>query len=170
MIVMPALAKTQKRHNPLVAALVSRLELTLAKAMANGIGAEGHVMHQENPHQAGPEETCPPTDQQRDAEREHHPERVSAIDKDDDRVLQEMPAVDVGIWCTVIEEPSYMRMKKALKRTVWITLTISPRVMFYVDGRPFKHRSFHRHGAQDEQNKLDDAMGPETAMREHAMD
>src|SRR5437763_15118611 len=69
MIVTPALAETQKRHNPLVAALVSRLELTLAKAVADGIGTKGHVMHQENPHQTRPEEPCPPANYQRDAER-----------------------------------------------------------------------------------------------------
>src|SRR5437588_1405154 len=81
-----------------------------------------------------------------------------------------MPAVDVEIWYTVFEEPTHMRVKKSFNRTVWVALTISPRVMFNVHGRPFKYRPFHRHRAQDEQNKLDDGMGPETAMREHAMD
>src|SRR5437868_4443437 len=124
MIVMPALPETQKRHNPLVVALVGRLELARAKDVADGIGAKGNMVHQENPDQAGPQETCPPPDHQGKHERQSHPEHVGAIDQHDDRVLQEMTAVDVGIRYTILEEPPHMRVKKAFHRAVGITLTV----------------------------------------------
>src|SRR5947208_5431003 len=126
MIVVPALAETQKRYKPLVAALVSRLELALAKNVADGIGAKGDMMHQENSYQASPKESRPPTNHEREHEREHYPEHVSTIDQDDDRILQEMTAVDARIGYTVFEEPTYMCMKKTFKRTMWITLAIGP--------------------------------------------
>src|SRR6266566_3377513 len=170
MIVMPALAKTQKRRDPLVATLIRRLELALTKYVADGIGAKSNMVHQENPHQACPQETCPPTDQERQHEREQHPEPVGTVDKDNDPVLQEMTAVDVAIGHTVLEEPANVGMKKPFKRTMWITLTISPRVMLDVCSRPIKHRTFHGHGAENEQDKLDDGMRLEAAMGEHAMD
>src|SRR2546428_7576849 len=101
---MPALAKTQKRRDPLVATLIRRLELALTKDVADGIGAKSNMVHQENPHQAGPQETCPPTNQEREHEREQHPEPVGAVDQDDNRILQKMTAVDVGIRYTIFEE------------------------------------------------------------------
>src|SRR5712691_5890439 len=170
MIVMPALAKTQKRRDPLVATLIRRLELALTKDVADGIGAKSNMVHQENPHQARPQETRPPTDQERQHKREQHPQPVGAVDQDDDRVLQEMTTVDVAIGHTVLEEPANVGMKKPFKRTMWITLTISPRVMLDVCSRPIKHRTFRGHGAENEQDKLDDGMRLEAAMGEHAMD
>src|SRR5947209_10626547 len=66
MIVMPALTKTQKCRDPLVATLIRCLELALTKDMADGIGAESNMVHQEDPHQAGPQEPGPSTDQKWD--------------------------------------------------------------------------------------------------------
>src|SRR5712691_12291226 len=109
MIVMPALAKTQKRRDPLVATLIRRFELALTKDVADAIGAKSNMVHQENPHQARPQETCPPTDQEWQHEREQHPEPVGTVDQDDDRVLQEMTAVDVAIGYAIFEEPTHMR-------------------------------------------------------------
>src|SRR6266516_4038052 len=150
MIVVPALAETQKRHNPLIAALISRLELALAKNVADGIGAKCDMMHQKNSYQPSPKESGPSTNHEGEHEREQYPESVSAIDQDDDRVLQEMTAVHAGIRYPVFEEPAYIRVKKTFKRTMWITLTISACMMFDVDGCPFKHRTFHGHGAENE--------------------
>src|SRR6185312_15566811 len=150
MVIMPALAETQKCHYPLVAALIGRLELPPAKGMADGIGAKGNMMHQKHSHQAGPKETCPPTNREWEHKRQDHPEHVGAVDQDDDRVLQEMATVDVGIGYAVPEDPADMCMKEPFNRAVWITLAVSPRVMFDVGGGPLKHRPFHCHGAEHE--------------------
>jgi hypothetical protein len=47
MIVMPALTEAQQAHNPFVAALVGRLELALAKSVADGIHTPHSMMGEE---------------------------------------------------------------------------------------------------------------------------
>ena len=65
-VIMPTLTKTQQSDNPLVVALIVRLELTFAKHVADGIDTPGDVVREENAHEATPEETGPSANSERD--------------------------------------------------------------------------------------------------------
>ena|SRR2546421_10250174 len=88
MVVMPTLTETQQAHNPFVTALVGRLELALAKGVADGIHTPHGMMSEKNTHQSTPEETCPPSNQEWDSESQCHPQQGSIVDEDHNAVLE----------------------------------------------------------------------------------
>src|SRR5439155_8253291 len=169
MIVVPTLPEGQQSHNPLVMAAIVRLELALAKGVADGIDTKSYMVLEENTHQPTPQQTGPATNHERYPKRQHQPEQEGAIHKDHDRILQQIAAVHLGIGETVFEEPAKMCMKEALNRTMWIALPIRLRMMLDVRGSILNGRPFYCHGAKDQQDHLHDRMGAEAAMGQHAM-
>ena len=56
MVVMPALAKSEGSKDEIVSALVARLERLAAPQMTDRVDAPGHMMDQEYPRQAAPQQ------------------------------------------------------------------------------------------------------------------
>jgi len=169
-IVVPAFPETQYPHNPLVAAAIVRFELALAKGVADRIDTKGDMVSDKNPHQAPPQETCPAAKREWDRQRQRHPEQEGAINKDNDRILEQMAAVYLGISEAVFEEPANMRMKEAFHRAMGVALTVGVRMMLDMCGSPFKRWTLHSHRAEDKKNELDDGMGLKTTVRKHSME
>ena len=68
MIVVPAFPESQQCHEPLVATAIIGLELAFTKGVADGIDAKGKVVHEEDAHQATPQQTGPATKHEWDPE------------------------------------------------------------------------------------------------------
>src|SRR6266702_3106632 len=168
-IVVPAFPETQYPHNPLVAAAIVRFELALAKGVADRIDTKGDMVSDKNPHQAPPQETCPAAKREWDRQRQRHPEQEGAINKDNDRILQQVAAVYLGISEAVFEEPANMRMKEAFHRAMGVALTVGVRMMLDMCGSKLDWGPFYSHGAKDKQDNLHYRVGPEAAMGQHAM-
>src|SRR6266700_408734 len=149
-IVMPPLSESQQPDDPLVATPIVRFELAFAKGVTDRIDAPGHVVREEDAHQATPQETSPSTKCKWDEQRWHRPEQEGATEEGDHRVLYQVTAIHVWIGRTVIEEPAKMCMKESLYRAMRITFTVSLRVMFDVCCCPLKRRTLPRHGTEDE--------------------
>jgi hypothetical protein len=71
MIVVLTLPEGQQSHNPLVIAAIVRLELALAKGVADGIDTKSYMVLEENTHQPTPQQTGLATNHERYPKRQH---------------------------------------------------------------------------------------------------
>ncbi len=123
-VVVPSLAKRPDRHEPVIAAGVSRDKAPLAPKMADGVDAEDKLMHQENANGTAPEQAlqraCPsPRDRTTQdgghEEGEEHPENVQSVNALDHRVAVEVGDVGKGSRPINAKQPTHVGVPKSLQ-------------------------------------------------------
>src|SRR2546426_1822751 len=135
-IVMPAFTKTEQANKPFIVAPVVCLELTLPKSMTYRIDAPGNMVCEEDAHKSAPQETCPATNQERDNQRQCHPQQKCAADKDNDRIFDKIATIHIGISHRVSEQPAHMSMKKTFDGAMRVPFTIRMSMMLDMRCRP----------------------------------
>ena len=124
----------------------------------------------------------PVAEQERQPEREHHPEQIQPVDRADEPVLVEiLPVLAALLHAEVREQPADVRVDEAAHRAeravavagvrrVRVAGLIRERVVLAVVGHPLRERPLHRHAAEDRERRLDRLARLEAAVREVAVE
>src|SRR2546427_294818 len=124
MIIVPALAKGQKTHDPLITALIDSFKVALAEGMTDGVDAPGDMMSQEDAHQPTPQQAHPAANREGNEQRKSGPEKKCAAHKNHHTIIDQIAAIDVWISHAIFKKPAHMSMKETLYRAVRITLAV----------------------------------------------
>ena len=124
----------------------------------------------------------PVAEEERQAEREDHPEEIEPVDPADELVVVEiLPVLAALLHAEVREEPADVRVDEAADgtersvrvsgvRRVRVAGLVRERVVLAVVGDPLRERPLHRHAAEDRERRLDRPARLEAAVREVAVE
>ena len=190
-VVVPGLAERGHRQPEHVAGLVVGGEPAATEEVADRVDRERHVVQQEDPHQAAPEQADQAAaeaagggvaDRERDRQPQSHPAREQAADPAHQRVRHQVARVTLGLGpAGGREQPAHVGVPQAGQRpaqapagahvrAVRVALLVGERVVLAVVGDPVDHRPLHRHRAQHGEHGPDPADGLERAVGEQAVE
>ena len=190
-VVVPGLAERGDREPEHVGRLVVRREAPAAEEVADRVDREGHVVDQEDAHEARPEErrnrSGEPTRQrqarrERDRKPERHPEREQPADDPHAAVLEQIGCVLLRLDCRrMVEEPAHVGVPQAPERAdllavladvraVRIALLVGEGVVAAVVRHPADHGALDRHRAENGEQVLDRLEGLEGAVGQQAVE
>jgi hypothetical protein len=185
-VVVPRLAEGGQCQPEDIGGLVVRAEPPLAEEVADRVDREGHVVDQEDPHEAGPEErgqaadqlaVDAPAGQEGDRQSGDHKGAEHAVHHSHAAVLEQVRRVLVRVLRgRVVEEPAEVRVPEAAQRpaeavavavrAVRVAVVVRVRVVAAVVRDPADNRSLDRHRAKGGEQVLDRLVGLEGAVGE----
>ena len=125
-IVVPALAEDEQRHEPVVPRLVAGAVVLAAEHVADRVHRERRVLVEEDPHEPAPDhglDAALPRAADREAERErdpegrHDPQQVQPVDRAHEPVLVEVaPVLAAALHALEREHPADVRVDEARDR------------------------------------------------------
>ena len=190
-VVVPRLAEGQHRQPREVARLVVGVEAPAPEEVAQRVDREGHVVQDEQPHGAAPQQAGQrggerPADQpaqaERGAEAADGPVEEGAIDEAHDRIGDQVRRVALaGAALGVQEEPAHVRVGQAAQRAapahavidvraVRIAGLVGEGVVLAMVGHPGDDRPLDRRRAAHGEDAAQPALGGEGAVGEEAME
>ncbi len=188
-VVVPGLAHRQRREPEHVARLVLDREPLAPEEVADRVDRPGHVVEQEHPDEAAPQErgeraaeaaADDPPERERDREGQRDPQGKQLVDHAQGVVLHQVGRESLTIGrADGLEQPPHVRMPQALHAApearaaqvggVWIAVLVGERVVLAVVGHPPDHRTLDRHRAEHGDDRPERRRGLERAVREHAV-